>query len=213
MNHKQHKILLMGPQGSGKGTQAELLSEELNIPAFGMGQLLRDEIATESDLGKKFREIVTRGDLVSDEDAAEMLKRRLEKPDTHNGYILDGYPRNPQQYAAFNFDTPTHVLVIEIPKDETMKRLGGRLTCDKCGKVDSMKNGANIGDACECGGEFIQRADDKPDAIERRLKIYDQDTNPIISEYEKQNIVFRINGVGGIEEVYDRLKNVLYGSN
>ncbi|PJA45667.1 adenylate kinase, partial [Candidatus Uhrbacteria bacterium CG_4_9_14_3_um_filter_50_9] len=118
-----YKILLMGPQGSGKGTQAEILSEQLGIPAFGMGQLIRDEMRAGSEEGQTLKAIVERGDLVSDEAAAHLLKLRLAKPDTQNGYILDGYPRNIEQYRAFDFDTPTHVLVIDIPRDESLKRL------------------------------------------------------------------------------------------
>jgi adenylate kinase len=204
------KILLMGPQGSGKGTQAEKLAEYLGIPAFGMGQLLRDEIASGSELGQKFEVILKRGDLVSDEDAAQMLKRRLAKPDTQNGYILDGYPRNPSQYAAFDFDTPTHVLVIDVPREESLKRLGGRLTCRTCGKVASLKDGLKAGDRCACGGEWYQRDDDTPAAITRRLEIYENDTSPVIEKYG--DLVKHIDGVGSIEEVFGRILSTL-GSN
>ncbi len=203
----QYKILLMGPQGSGKGTQAEILSERLGIPAFGMGQLLRDEIASGSDLGNKFDEILKRGDLVSDEDAALMLQRRLAKPDTEQGYILDGYPRNLSQYAAFDFDVPTHVLVIDIPREESLKRLGGRLTCRGCGKVGSVSDELKAGDACDCGGEWYQRDDDTPTAITRRLEIYENDTAPVIEKYAET--VKHINGVGSIEDISERIENVL----
>lgn len=204
----KYKILLMGPQGSGKGTQAEILSEHLGIPAFGMGQLLRDEIASSSDLGQKFDAILKAGELVSDEDAARMLQRRLEQPDTASGYILDGYPRNIEQYKAFNFDTPTHVLVIEVPRDESLKRLGGRLTCKGCGKVGSMNTGLAPGDTCEaCGAEWYQRADDTPEAISRRLEIYENDTQPVIDQYGA--FVHRIDGVGSIEDITARLTEAL----
>lgn len=197
----------MGPQGSGKGTQAEKLAAHLGVPAFGMGQLLRDEIASGSELGEKFDVILKRGDLVSDRDAAEMLKRRLLKPDTQNGYILDGYPRNLSQYAAFDFDTPTHVLVIDVPRDESLKRLGGRLTCRACNKVGSMDDGIKPGDRCACGGEWYQRTDDTPAAIARRLEIYENDTQPVIQKYEA--LVVHVDGVGSVEEVAERIKAVL----
>lgn len=198
-----HKILLMGPQGSGKGTQAERLSDYLKIPAFGMGQLLRDEIATGSDLAEKFTAILKRGDLVSDEDAAEMLKRRLLKSDTRNGYLLDGYPRNISQFNAFNFDSPTHVFVIDVPRDESLKRLGGRLTCRECGKVESLSDSIHVGDPCSCGGEWYQREDDTPDAISRRLEIYENDTSPVIDKYG--DLVEHIDGIGSIDEVFARI--------
>lgn len=202
-----HKILLMGPQGSGKGTQAARLAKHLNIPDFGMGQLLREEIASGSDLGQKFDEILKRGDLVSDEDAALMLKRRLEQPDTQNGYILDGYPRNMQQFAAFDFDTPTAVLVIELPREESLKRLGSRLTCSTTNAVGSLNDGINIGDPCEGGGTWYQRDDDTPEAITRRLEIYENDTQPVIEQYK--DLVHRIDGMGSIEEVEQRIHAAL----
>ena len=197
----------MGPQGSGKGTQAERLAAHLGIQAFSMGQLLRDEIATESDLGKKFDAILRRGDLVSDEDAATMLKFRLQKPDAQDGYILDGYPRNLSQWNAFDFDTPTHVIVIDVPRDESLKRLGGRLTCRSCNKVGSMADGIKPGDRCVCAGEWYQRSDDMPEAIARRLEIYEHDTQPVIEKYGV--LGKHVDGVGTVEEVADRIKSAL----
>ncbi len=207
--NKQYKILLMGPQGSGKGTQAELLSEKLGIPAFGIGQLLREEIAAKTEIGKEVEAILKSGNLVSDDIAAEVLKRRLKKPDTEKGYILDGYPRNAKQLAAFNFDAPTHVLVIDVPDSESLKRLGGRLTCDMCGKVYSEKYGHKEGDKCECGGTLKRRDDDTPEAISKRLKIYHNDTEPIIAEYEKKGLVHHINGVGSVLDVHRRILHAL----
>ncbi len=202
-----YKILLMGPQGSGKGTQAQMLSAHFHIPAFGMGQLLRDEIAEGTDLGKKFDVILKRGDLVSDEDAAQMLKRRLARLDTQQGYILDGYPRNLSQHAAFDFDTPTHVIVIDVARDVSLQRLGGRLTCRSCGKVGAASNDLKSGDRCSCGGEWVQRDDDTPDAISRRLEIYQNDTAPVIAKYE--NLVRHIDGKGSVEEVFSRILTAL----
>ncbi|MBI5369579.1 nucleoside monophosphate kinase [Candidatus Uhrbacteria bacterium] len=204
-----HKILLMGPQGSGKGTQAERLSQKFSIPFFGSGQLIREEVASGSALGEKLNQIILRGELISDVDAAFFLKRRLEKPDTQNGYILDGYPRNLSQYAAFDFDTPTHVVVIEIPREESLKRLGGRLTCQVCNKVGSVSDGIKPGDICACGGQWYQRDDDTPEAIARRLDIYEKDTAPVIAQYEKKGIVRRVDGQGNVNEVFERIVSSL----
>lgn len=205
-----YKILLMGPQGSGKGTQAERLAVHLHVPALSMGQLLRDEIAAGSDLGKKFDEILKRGDLVSDEDAATMLKQRLAKPDAQQGYIIDGYPRNLSQWKAFDFDTPTHVIVIDVPREESLKRLGGRLTCRSCNKVGSLNDGIKPGDHCSCGGEWYQRSDDTPEAIARRLQIYENDTQPVIEKYGA--LVRRVDGVGSVEEVAKRINQTVLSS-
>ena len=200
------KIFLLGPQGSGKGTQAKLLEAELHVPAFSMGQLLRDEIATGSELGKKIDAIIGPGNLVDDKTAAEVLQRRLAKSDAQDGYVLDGYPRSLDQAKAFTFDKPTHVIVIEIPKEESMRRLSGRLTCFKCGRVYSTRDGHKADDVCPaCGGTMEVRKDDTPEAIERRLKIYDDETEPLIALYGGQGLVRRIDGVGSVEEIHERI--------
>lgn len=199
----------MGPQGSGKGTQAQRLSAQLHIPFFGTGQLIREEVVSGSDLGKKLNEIILKGELISDVDAAFLVKRRLEKPDAKNGYILDGYPRNLSQYAAFDFDTPTQVIVIEIPTNESLKRLGGRLTCRACNKVASLWSGLKPGDPCACGGKWVQRDDDTPEAIMRRLQIYAKDTAPVIAEYKKKGIVYAVDGVGSEDAVLERIMRIL----
>jgi len=204
-----YKILLIGPQGSGKGTQAEILAKRLGVPSFAMGQLLRDEVAAGSAVGQMIDGVLKSGNLVSDAQAAEVLKARLARPDTQKGYILDGYPRNLAQYAAFDFDEPTHVLVIEVPHEESMRRLGGRLTCAACGRIRSISMGAKPGDPCECGGTFTVRADDTPEAIKRRLEVYDQDTIPMIAEFEKRGLVRRIDGMGSVEDVTQRIAQAL----
>lgn len=199
-----YKILLMGPQGSGKGTQAEILAEHYGIPALSTGQLIRDEIDLNSELGQRLKQIILRGELISNIDAAYLLKSRLEKPDAQNGYVLDGYPRNMSQLEAFTFDEPTHVIVIEIPEEESMKRIGSRLTCRGCGKVSALRDGLKPGDTCKtCGGEWFIREDDKPEAIKRRLEIYRNDTEPVIQRYGE--FVLRIDGMGSIEEVTKRI--------
>ena len=204
-----YKILLIGPQGSGKGTQAKLLSEKLHIPTFAMGQLLRDEIASGSDLGKRAAEFMNRGDLVTDAMAIEVLKKRLAQPDTKDGYLLDGYPRNKGQYNEFSFEKPTHVIVVEIPREESLKRISGRLTCSKCGAIYAMKDGYKIGDACACGGLLLQRDDETPEAVSRRLAIYEDETKPVIQNYEAQSLVRRIDGMGSVEEIHERVLKAL----
>lgn len=180
-----YKIFILGPQGSGKGTQANLLSQKLGIPALSMGQLLRDETASGSDLGKEIQDVINRGELVSDQLALQILKGRLSREDAKDGYILDGYPRNKAQYEAFaSFDAPTAVLVITVPREESVARLMRR-------------------------AQIEQRPDDTKEAIERRLEIYDQETKPIIDWYRAQGIVHEINGVGSLEDVEARIDAAL----
>ncbi|HBK34050.1 TPA: adenylate kinase [Candidatus Uhrbacteria bacterium] len=205
------KILFLGPQGSGKGTQAKLLAASLRLPMFSMGQLLRDEVAAKTDLGSQINEILLSGELVPASVTAEVLQMRLAKPDAQQGYILDGFPRNEEQYQSFTFEQPTHVFVIMIPEEETYRRLGDRLTCSVCGYVTSTKLGFKKEDPCPLhdGGLLIQRTDDTPEAITKRLEIYEQDTQPVIRSYRRQGIVYEIDGVGSVEEVHQRILDAL----
>ena len=142
---------------------------------------------------------------MSDEVAAEVLQARLSRPDALVGYVLDGYPRNAKQYEAFTFDAPTHVIVIEVPREESLRRLGGRLTCSSCGNVASTKEGAKEGDACACGGKLVRRDDDTETAINRRLDIYDNDTTPMLGKFEEKGVLVRVDGVGTVEEVQGKI--------
>lgn len=196
----------MGPQGSGKGTQAGLLADVLKVPHLSMGQLLREEIAQGTELGQKIEPILNSGNLISNEDAAAVLKARLAKPDMQSGFIIDGYPRNHDQYSVSEFIEPNCVLVIDTPEDESIARISGRLTCDKCGEVYNTNQGAKAGDKCqECDGELIQREDDKPEAIKHRLSLYHNETEPVIAEYDKNGVVCRVDGTGSIEDVHQKI--------
>lgn len=201
------KILILGVQGSGKGTQAELLSVMLNIPSIDMGQLIRNEISTGSELGLRMHTLIANGNLISDLDALFLLKERLSKSDIKNGYILDGFPRDRSQYEVF-FDRPTHVIVLSIPREESIRRLANRLTCNKTGKVYSTTQGYKVGDVCPEGGVLFVREDDTGAAIERRLNIYEERTKPLIEAYEKEGIVSYVDGTGNPKEVHGRVKKI-----
>lgn len=203
------KLLLLGPQGSGKGTQAQLLSAHYNLPAFSMGQLLREEIARGSAIGKEMEAIMARGDLVPCEYAADVLKVRLERPDTVHGYILDGYPRSMEQLRVFDFDTPTHVFVLDIPRQESIERIAHRLTCDRCGHVYSTFDGFEVGETCKCGGILVHREDDQPEAIIRRLEIFERETKDVIAHYAALGLVHRIDGVGPVSVIHARITEVI----
>jgi len=175
------KILILGPQGSGKGTQAVRISQKLHIPALSMGQLLRDEVASGSELAQKISSFIDAGHLVPDDVALDVLKTRLEKDDCEHGYILDGYPRNIDQLNVYNeFDTPTDVLVIEVPKSVSMERLSIR-------------------------AEVEGRADDTPELMAERLRVYHTETEPVIEKYKNENVAHFIDGVGSMEEVEERI--------
>ena len=185
-----------------------MLSEALHLPYIDMGQLIRNEMATGSALGERMRSIVSGGNLISDKDALELLQARFAKPDTEDGYILDGFPRDRAQHDVF-FDHPTHIIVLEIPREESIRRLGNRLTCDKTGKVYSTAQGYNVGDICPEGGRLFVRDDDTGEAIERRLNIYRDRTEPLISAYqEEEGKVVKVDGVGAPEEVHARIMKI-----
>lgn len=179
-----HKILILGPQGCGKGTQAALLSKKLGIPQLSMGQLLRETAKGTGELADEIRAIQTAGTLVPDKIAIKVLDARLQQPDTQRGYILDGFPRNQEQFDAFeSYATPTMVLVIDVPPEVSLPRL--------------MKR-----------AELEHRVDDTPEIIQKRLKIYAEDTQPIIRQYADRGLVRTVNGVGTVEEVAERINQV-----
>ncbi len=179
------RILLLGPQGSGKGTQAQKLSELLGVPALSMGQLLRDVVASGNALGERVAEVINAGRLVSDEIALDVLKHRLEMEDAQHGYVLDGYPRNMAQMNAYEaLERPTDVIVLLVPREESLKRL--------------MKRAVIEG-----------RADDTPELIDRRLAIYEEETKPVIERYAELGLLREVDGVGTIEEIAGRVRSVL----
>lgn len=179
-----HRIFLLGPQGCGKGTQAAILSERLGIPQFSMGQLLRDAAAKEGDLADRIHAIQIAGMLVPGKIVAEVLRTRLSQPDCAGGYILDGFPRDEDQYESYaEHDKPTAVIVIKVPRAVSLERIAHRSRTEK-------------------------REDDTPEAIERRLAIYDKDTEPMINHYREQGLLREVDGVGTVEEVADRIYGI-----
>lgn len=200
-----HRIVLIGPQGSGKGTQADLLSHHLGIPVITMGEMLREAAKEETEEAKKLDSMMKAGELVPHEISIGFLKERLKKDDTKNGFILDGFPRAAEQQQALEtFAPPTHVIQLQISDDLAVERLTGRLICTKCGRIYHKKwNPPKQGGVCnECGGELIQRSDDTPDPIKQRLSIYHHETEPMAQTYEAREVLHRIDASGTIPQVH-----------
>lgn len=207
------RIILLGPPGSGKGTQAELLSKKYGIPHIAMGDILREEVARGTSLGKKVNVYMSKGELVPDEIVIEVLKERIKKPDCKNGFILDGFPRTLNQAKAldamldelgFRIDA---VVYIDVPDEEIVRRLSLRRTCRVCGRVYNLHyNPPKQDGKCDvCGGELFIRDDDKPDVIRNRLKVYNEQTRPLVSYYEESKLLVRVDGVNSIDNVFQQI--------
>jgi len=200
---------MMGPQGAGKGTQAQRLAKELNVPQVSTGDLFRAEIAKGSPLGEEANTLIKDGKLVPDQITSEMVKNRVAEADTASGYILDGYPRNLTQLEGYlEFDQPTHAVLITLDDEEAVKRLAGRRTCEGCGKIYHIEHSPpQVADVCdECDAALIQREDDKPEAIKERLRIYHENTEPMVAKFEEMGILVRVDGIGTIDSVYEGVK-------
>ena len=211
------KLLLMGPPGAGKGTQAELLTERLNIPHISTGSMFRAAIKTESELGKQAKQFMDAGCLMPDEITVGIVRERLAEPDCRRGFLLDGFPRTIPQAEAldkilaaleFNLDA---VLNIEVPTAKLAARLAGRRVCRKCGATyHVLSNKPQKDGVCdECSGELYQRSDDAFATVENRLNVYAKETAPLIAYYRNQGLCISINGDQPIEAVLNDINQVL----
>ncbi len=196
-------ILLMGIQGSGKGTQGERLSAALRIPTISTGVLLRDNIKRKTEIGVQIQAIIEGGNLAPDSVSGALVAARLQEPDAAAGWILDGYPRNVQQAKDLDtFATLTHVIAITISDDEAVRRITGRRQCSQNHIYHVEFNPPKVDGVCDvCGDALVQRADDVEDAVRKRLEIFHAMTQPLIALYEERGLVHRINGEQTIDEV------------
>ncbi len=204
-------IIIMGPQGSGKGTQGELLKKHFGIPLITMGQMFRDEIAKGTELGKLTDATINKGILMPSEIVNKIFAERLHQPDMARGYILDGYPRKMGQAEYLeNVTKTTLVILLDIPRSETMSRLAGRRVCADCKlnfNIATLDQGLNK--CSNCGGKLEARVDDVPEAIAKRLDMYETDTMPVIRFYKKMGIVKTISGMGTPRDVWKKILKVI----
>ena len=186
------RIVLLGPPGSGKGTYASRLSPILNIPHISTGDMVREEIRAQTEIGKKIKEYSDKGELVPDEIIIDLLTKRLKKPDAEKGFILDGFPRTIKQAEAlekmFKIDV---VINLNVPDEIIIKRLSSRLICKQCGAVyNQLTLKPKVDGICDkCGGKLYQREDDKPEVIQERLNVYRKSTEPLIGHYRRKSIL------------------------
>lgn len=212
---ERHNIILIGPPGSGKGTQAQLLNRWLNIPHLSTGDMLREAAATGSELGLQIKALIDGGNFVSDEVMTPFVVEKLESPECKNGFILDGFPRNLPQAELLDKllkDKGTKidiVLKLQVPDAYVIERILHRAKCAKCGYVYQQNDEKNL--ACpSCGEkEFTQRADDTEETVKTRLKTYRLVTAPIVPYYEEKGLLECVDGTGSIKDVASRIRDVL----
>jgi adenylate kinase len=197
-------IVVLGPPGVGKGTYSGFLAKKYGIPNISVGDLFRNAIKNQTELGKKIKNYVSSGDLVPDQIVIELVKNRLEEADCKNGFLLDGYPRTvPQAEAMMQFKKIDVALNFVAPDEVIMERIGGRRTCSKCGAIYHIKNvPPTIDGICDsCTGRLVQRSDEKPDVIKNRLEVYRQKTKPVVDYLRTKGLVADIDANYPIEEI------------
>ncbi len=198
------KIILLGAPGAGKGTQAEIISERLNIPQISTGNIIREALKSGTEVGLKAKEFIENGLLVPDEVVIAIIKERIAKDDCANGFILDGFPRTIAQAEALdNMGVSIDcVLDIEVADDAIAARLSGRRVCGACGSSYHMehKKPREEGRCDKCGGALIQRKDDHPDTVAERLKVYHEQTEPLKAYYEKTGKLKIVEGQDTVDE-------------
>lgn len=204
------KIILLGAPGSGKGTMAQKLTNDLKIPQISTGDIFRKNLKEETPLGLQVKDIMARGELVPDEITIEIVKNRLAESDCANGYILDGFPRSIVQAEALDsFQQIDCAINLDVDKEAIVKRLSGRRFCPDCNGTFHISTLNNATTCPSCGGKLIVRADDKEETVRERLRVYDENTFPLIAYYTKQGKVLTVDGNGTIDEVYARILTLL----
>jgi len=210
-------LVLLGPPGSGKGTQGERLNEDLRLPYYATGDILRAAVRDETELGRTAKEYMDRGDLVPDEVIVGVIAERIDSSEALDGFILDGFPRTTPQAEALDAKLSelgrgvTAVLLIDVSDDEVVRRLGGRRTCEANGHVFHVEfEPPKQEGVCDIDGSpLIVRDDDKPEVIRKRLETYHEKTEPLVSYYDSRSVLRRIEGEAPPDEVADQVSRTL----
>ncbi|MDQ6835453.1 MAG: adenylate kinase [Actinomycetota bacterium] len=213
----QLNLILFGPPGAGKGTQADRLQRDFQLPFISTGDMLRSNVKEETELGRQAKQYMDAGDLVPDQVMVAMAAERLQEQDAQDGFILDGFPRTLQQADALDRQLAeldrrvTSALLIYVPDEEVIRRLSGRRVCVKSGhnyhvEFDPPKH---EGVCDQDGSRLVQRDDDKPEVIENRLRVYHEQTEPLVDHYDEQGLMRRIDGTRPPAEVHDHIRAVI----
>jgi len=204
------KIIMLGAPGAGKGTQAKKVAKKYNIPHISTGDIFRADIKEGTELGKRAKEYMDKGELVPDDITIGMLLDRIHKTDCKNGFVLDGFPRTIPQAKSLSEalsklnEKIDYAINIDVPDDSIITRMSGRRACLSCGSTYHIKYSApkkeNICD--NCGSELVIRDDDKPETVKKRLDVYHKQTQPLIDYYDNENILANVDGTKDMEEVF-----------
>uniref|UniRef100_A0A7C3ZFR9 Adenylate kinase n=1 Tax=Archaeoglobus fulgidus TaxID=2234 RepID=A0A7C3ZFR9_ARCFL len=210
-------LIFLGPPGAGKGTQAKRVAEKYGIPQISTGDMLREAVAKGTELGKKAKEYMDRGELVPDEVVIGIVRERLQQSDCEKGFILDGFPRTLAQAEALDgmlkelnkkIDA---VINVAVPEEEVVKRITNRRTCRNCGAVYHLVYAPPKEDnRCDkCGGELYQRDDDREETVRERYRVYRKNTEPLIDYYRNKGILYDVDGTKDIEGVWKEIEAIL----
>jgi adenylate kinase len=211
------RVIFLGPPGVGKGTQADFIAQKYEIPKLSTGDLLRESVANETPLGKEAKGYMNRGELVPDAVVVGLVEEKLTSPECQKGFLLDGFPRTEAQadqlssYLASTGKELDRVVYFSLSKDEIIRRISGRRSCPECKAVYHLESvppkQAGICDVC--GKSLIQRNDDKPETVESRLAVYQEQTAPLVEYYKTRNILSELDGAGLVSAVQERLVALL----
>ena len=208
------KIIMLGAPGAGKGTQADRIAQEQNIPHISTGDLFRANVGGGTELGMRAKEYMDRGALVPDELTVEMLFDRVAAEDCRDGYVLDGFPRTIPQAEVLKKELEKRgdrvdlAINVDVPDENIVRRMGGRRACPKCGATYHIEHipPKQEGICDKCGAELIIRDDDKPETVQKRLSVYHEQTQPLIEFYEKEGILRTVDGTKDMEQVFSDIQ-------
>lgn len=210
------RVILLGAPGAGKGTQADAIEDKYGYKQISTGDLIRAEVSAKTKIGLKVKTIMEKGELVSDDIVIELLKNRLKQDDIVNGYIMDGFPRNRYQAEELSrMETDREVVIsLEVNEDVVIQRLLSRLTCSGCGAIYNLLSDTpkQAGKCDECGGDLIRRADDNEETIRNRIRVYKEQTQPVIDYYlEKgqEGSFHKIDASKAVDEIFAEIEGVL----